>query len=175
MQMRRDLCVPVLISILFCSCLHFSLLSWDEYNFWYLTLWFHLSVQTLNRPRLLYLVPSTADIFQTFKMTSHWRLLLNRNTNFSVFNEKKTLIPQTRRIKINYSMFLEEMVKGRGRSGWNYIPSNWWSVFINRVPGLYSSSFMFLIVPSLILTVFLILVYHQVYSSHGEKKRGLLY
>lgn len=91
-------------------------------------------------------------------------------SHYSMRKMLMTLISQTHRIKINYSMFPQEMVKRIGRSGWNCIPSNWWSVFINRVPSLHSLSLVFLIVPLMILVLLLILVYCQTVAVMERKK-----
>lgn len=172
MQIRRDLCVPVLISILCCSWLHSSLLSWDEHNFWHLTLWFHLSAQILIGPCVCspWFLRLLID-FNLFK----WQVTEDfwAEAHISHYSMRKmlmTLISQTHRIKINYSIFPQEMVKRIGRSGWNCIPSNWWSVFINRVPSLHSLSLVFLIVPLMILVLLLILVYCQTVAVMERKK-----
>lgn len=85
------------------------------------------------------------------------------------------LISQTHRIKINYRMFLKKWSKGWRGQVVIIFPQTDEVFSLTGSLILYFLSFMFLIVPPLILMLFLLLVNYQEYSSHGEKKIGLLY
>lgn len=104
---RGDLHVPVLISILFCSGLHFSLLSWNEHNFWYFNFVIFISLFRSSLD-LVFALPNSFNFNIFHKMMSDLRLL-HQSTHFS-FGEK-TLILKHIELKLIISCSLKKWSK----------------------------------------------------------------